>query len=489
MRRPQRLTIFVALAVLALFAAACGGGDSGDSTTDASGGGEASADLPECPLDALESATEPVEITVWHTLTATTKEALEAQAEAYNASQDRVVVEIQSVGTAAEELGRKYTQGIASGDLPNLAIFEDTQNQFLADSGTILPATSCIVAGGDEPDWLPIAPGSYTVDGTIWPSAFNLSTPIMYFNEDHFEDAGLDPTTPPQTLDEIRAAAEAIQDSGAAEKPFIFQVNPWFLESWMTGVGQTVVNENNGRDAVASEATLDNTNVIDLLTWLQGMQDDGLLNAVRQTEGGIDQYTAMATQQGSMLLETSTAAVAIESFLKGELDTSELTGDGRVPEGIETSLRISAAPLPGVEEAGQAQVAGSIWMNTTAGTPEQQAAAWDFMSWWNQLPQQVTWNLEGSYLPSVQGATDDPVLQETWETTVSGQALATAYAQLEGVDPDFPGPTIGPYFDFRAVVRSGMESVIFDGADPAEAAASMQEDATESLTTYEEENF
>jgi hypothetical protein len=34
-----------------------------------------------------------------------------------------------------------------------------------------------------------------------------------------------------------------------------------------------------------------------------------------------------------------------------------------------------------------------------------------------------------------------------------------------------------------------MEAVIFDGADPADAAAAMQEGVTAALATYEEENF
>jgi len=483
-----RLPLLAALCALALLAAACGGDDGSGGSTDDSGGGEA-ADLPPCDLDALDGAAGPVEITIWHSLSAATEDALEAMVDEYNASQDVVVAEVQNVGAGAEELSRAYNQGIASGELPTLAIFEDTQNQFLADSGTILPATSCIDAGGTEPDWLPIAPGSYTVDGVVWPSAFNLSTPIMYFNVDHLADAGLDPEAPPQTLDEIREAAQAIHDAGIVDAPFVFQVNPWFLESWMTGIGQTIVNEDNGRAGVATEATLDNENVIEVLTWLQEMQDDGLLNPVRQVEGNVDQFLALGTGQGSMLLETSTAAVSIERFLQGDLDTSELTGDGRIPEGIDTTLDVEAAPLPGVEAAGQAQVAGSIWMSTTTGTPEEQAAAWDFMEWWNELPQQVTWNLEGSYLPSIGGAADDPTLQETWEGTVSGQSLAVAYEQLQGVDPDFPGPTIGPYFDVREVVRAAMEAVIYEGADPAQAAADAQADVTAALATYEDENF
>jgi sn-glycerol 3-phosphate transport system substrate-binding protein len=408
----------------------------------------------------------------------------------YNDSQEKVVVTAEAVGVASEELSRLYNQSISSGDLPAVAIFEDTQNQFLADTDTILPASSCIAAqDGEQPDWLPVIEPSFTVDGAMWPSAVNLTSPILYYNRGHFEEAGLDPDEPPQTLDEIRETAQAIKDAGASDNPFVFLVNPWYLETWMTGIGQTIVNEDNGRSGVATEATLDNENVTEVLTWLQEMQDDGLMNAIRQGPGVVDQFLAVGRGNGSMLIETSTASVSVEGFLEGSLDASELTEDGRVPTGLDTELDVDAAPIPGVEEAGQAQVGGGIWMITSTTPPEQQAAAWDFLTWWNTLPTQVAWNLDGGSLPSIQGASDDPALQETWQNTLSGQWLATAYEQLANVSPDEAGPAIGPYFDVRAEIRSQMEAVIFDGADPADAAAAMQEGVTEALATYEEENF
>ena len=41
---------------------------------------------------------------------------------------------------------------------------------------------------------------------------------------------------------------------------------------------------------------------------LQQMNDEGLLNVFANTEGGIDQYLALVTQDSSMLIETSTAS-------------------------------------------------------------------------------------------------------------------------------------------------------------------------------------
>ena len=58
--------------------------------------------------------------------------------------------------------------------------------------------------------------------------------------------------------------------------------------------------------------------------------------------------------------------------------------------------------------------------------------------------------------------------------------------QLGAADPDRTGPLIGPYTDVQAVMRSMMESVLFSGADPAEALSSAQAEATEILESYNE---
>ncbi len=72
--------------VLALVLGACGGGSSGGSgsaTTPTSG----AATLPACPLDALQQAKQPVEITYWHTMTRANEDELKKLTAAFNTQQ------------------------------------------------------------------------------------------------------------------------------------------------------------------------------------------------------------------------------------------------------------------------------------------------------------------------------------------------------------------------------------------------------------------
>ena len=106
----------------------------------------------------------------------------------------------------------------------------------------------------------------------------------------------------------------------------------------------------------------------------------------------------MASQKASITMETSTAATTIESFLGG--DTSVSTGIGDTAAIDTSALDIGAAPVFGVDAAGKAQIGGNGFFITTTGTDAQKAAAWDFLKWWNEEPQQVQWHVEGS-VPAV----------------------------------------------------------------------------------------
>lgn len=499
MRRSPRSPLVLALAVtFALVVAACGGTSGGGSDNGGGGGGgDSAADLPECPVDALDDADGTVEVTVWHAYVAKTEQALKDLADQYNASQDKVHVNVESQGASYRELQRKYQQAIPSGDLPAIAILEDIQNQSMADSGTVIPLTACDEADDsfNTDDFLPIALDYYGIDDVVWPASMNLSTPILYFNRKHFEQAGLDPDNPPTTLEEMRVAAQAIADANipGVENPWVQVATSSFVESWMTGDNVELVNNNNGRDEPATEATLsDNEQLLDLFTYLNGMADDGLLLPIPDTDGQIDQYTAMATQRSSMAIETTTAATSIESFLKGQLDTSQLSDDGRInTEGLDLSgLDIDASPLPGVEEPGRPQVGGGVYYITNTTPPEVQAGAWDFLKFINTTESQVFNDLQGSYLPLLQSAVDDPALQDTWQNTLSGQWLALGFNQLEtGVNAEAPGITLGPYTEFRAAMTGALEDMYFNGGDPADVLANAQTEVDDAITQYDEENF
>ncbi len=488
MRMFDRRAAAALTAGVLLLGACGGGGEESDDTSGGSDGPDATApELPPCPIDALDDVTEPVEIVVWHSQTAKPGEALTELAATYNESQDKVRVRLENQGTAYPELVAKYISSIASGDLPDVLVVDDTSTQLLADSDTVLPAASCFEADGtDLSVFDETAQAYYSIDGALYPGSVGLANVVLFYNRDHFERAGLDPDDPPGTLEELRAAAEAIADAGITDTPLAHELGSWKTEFWLTGAGAPVVGNDNGRGAEETvQSALDNDGTRALWTWMKGMNDDGLLLAVPNDPGNIDHYLAMSNESASMMVESSSAASSIEAFLAGDRTVADLEGED---VGDVSGLQIDAGPFPGIDEPGQMQVGGDAWYVMNTGSDEEQAAAWDWVQFLNSADSQVTMTLVASFLPWREGVIDDPRITEAWEGTLAGRWLALAQQQqVDGLDPAFPGPLIGPYDEVRDAIASAQERMLFDGQSVDDAIGAASEEIDEALQQYEAE--
>ncbi len=264
-------------------------------------------------------------------------------------------------------------------------------------------------------------------------------------------------------------------------------LNAWFPESWITGAGETVVNQGNGREGLADESTFDNPATQELYEWLAGMEEDGLLEGHSATDGQINQYLAVAQQNSSMLIETSTAATTIKAVLGGE--DVEGAPAGIDPDDVDLSkIDVMASPFPGLEEPAQVRVAGGSFFMTNTVPPEQQAAAWEFMKFMWEVPSQVHWHLLGSYLPTTQAAASDPEVVAYWQDDLAGQILQVAYGQLVAVKPDNPGPQIGPYTDYSDAIKDSLDRLVLEGASPDDVIARTDQTIQDALTRYNEDN-
>ncbi|CAB4530579.1 unannotated protein [freshwater metagenome] len=461
------------LLVLAMFAVSCSSSDSGDSASGNTSEGDASL----CPVAALDSADGPVKITIWHAWIGLTAKTLESIADSYNKSQDKVVLAVEAQGTY-EELLKKYQDALGDpASLPDIVLSEDTTTQFMIDSESIVPAQDCIAADDTAAaiykNILPAVISGYTVDDVLWPAAFSVSEPVLYVNQAHLAAAGVDsaPAALPKTLAELRSTAEKIKAANipGVEQPLVLRVDSWYLEQALAGVQQPVVNSSNGRSGLATTSELISDPTTEVFQWFQSMQQDGLLKAVPYSDS-FGQLFAMALQTSSMLIDTSTAITSVNAAIEGTLRNEDI---GAADLGIDLStvkfdtLKIGVGLNPGLKEAGVGQIGGAGWYMVNSGKDASIAAAWNFMKYFNETPQQVRWTLEGSYLPVSETAREDPALLAAFQDTQRGQWLAVASDGLVNLDPEFPGPVIGPYNEFRSITRSALELVTTGGGEVA----------------------
>ena len=484
----RRIPVLMALTVISASLVACGG----SSDTSATGGD--SKTVPPCPVDAFKKSKTPTKVTVWHAYVGSSQQTLQKLADQYNASHPDVVIDIQSQANNAPELLQKYQRAVPTKVLPGVLIGEDWETQYLVDSKTIVPAEACAKVDKDPrakiPDLLPAVKAAYTANGLLQPGAFSVATQIVGINTDHYKAAGLDPTKFPTTLAELRRDAEALKAKGITTAPIVMQTNPWNMEFWVTGARQTMVNNNNGKSKRATKSTFDNPATHEAYQWLVDMVRDGLLQVVPAADGNINDYLAMATGKASIILQSSAAISTVAAVLEGNISSADLTAAGvQLPPGFKVSINLAMGQWPGLTAAGQGQIGGSAWYITNTNTPEVQSAAWDFLKWINEIPNQVTWTVDGSFLPVRTGVLDDPKLKQAWSSTLKGQWFANAFAGLQTLSPDFTGPYMGPYDDFRRMLQKSLDDVTNGTKTPDEAIKSVATGLTAALRKYDESNF
>ncbi len=479
----HKITALSGALVLGTALVACG--SSGSSAGGGSGGGAKAS----CPLSALDQASGKVKVSFWYGgLVGEAKTVMTKTVADYNKSQSKVVVIAADQGKDYDQTLNKYTAAIPDKRIPNVLYAENNKAQFLADSGTIIPGGACS-SEGVVPinDIVPAVRSYYTVDGEYLPGAVNVSGLELYYNKKLFKEAGLDPEKPPTTLAELRTDAEALKKAGV-KYPISMKVDSWFFEVLLGGVGVDMVNQNNGHDGRATKAVFDTPQAKQVMADLKSMYDDGLIAKISNTPGQLNHYVNMATGQSGMLMETSTAATTIEAFLGGKVSASDL-GAGNLGA-IDQSVKLvpGFGEMPGISEPGQVEVNGGAFFVTNAGTKAQQAGAMDFMKFVNQVPQQVEWHIQGSYLPSNIQVPKQPAVQAFWKGKIAGQSLKIASEQLANVNADRSGPVIGPYQQYHVIVQKMMESVFLNGASIDASLTKAQTDVTKALQEYNKSN-
>jgi sn-glycerol 3-phosphate transport system substrate-binding protein len=171
--------------------------------------------LTMVPISALG---EPVTIDWWFAHGGRLGEKVQSIVADFNASQSQFKV----VATYKGNYHDTMTAGIAafrSKTPPHiLQVFEVGTASMMAAKGAIKPVYEVMAASGLpwSPDvYLPTVAGYYTTtDGQMLSLPFNSSTPVLYYNVEAFQKAGLDPDKPPKTWEEVAAYARKLVAAG-----------------------------------------------------------------------------------------------------------------------------------------------------------------------------------------------------------------------------------------------------------------------------------
>ena len=142
------------------------------------------------------SAAEKTTLTFWHAMGGTNGEVLQQIVDDFNASQDEIEIKAEYQGTYDDTITKLKAAMQSDSGLPDVCQMYDVGTKFMYDSGAVIPVEDKFESTGyDKSSVMDVISSYYTVEGKQYAMPFNVSTPMLYYNKDVFEAAGLDPET------------------------------------------------------------------------------------------------------------------------------------------------------------------------------------------------------------------------------------------------------------------------------------------------------
>lgn len=218
------------------------------------------------------------------------------------------------------------------------------------------------------------------IDGKMYGLAFTFSTPIMFINGKLFEEAGLDPNTPPKTWDEVKEYSLKIKEATGKDGFGLAPNNGWTTEGVILSNGGEVLSKDRKEAKFASE------------------------KSVEAIEMWKDLY-----KNGSHAVGTDTEVS--EQFMAGNLGmfiSSTALHSGAIKAAEAGGWKLYGAGLPQFGEAKSVPVNSGSVLAVRPDTPEKNAAVWEFIKFVTGNEGYTIITSEVGYLPLRTGLADDP---------------------------------------------------------------------------------
>ena len=434
------------------------------------------------PVQPTEAATEaeptqappPAEpgitkVNFWHSMAGDIGgKAIPQMVNDFNASQDKCYIVYTYQGSYDDSLN-KLKAGLQSNDIPTIIQLYDIGTRLMVDLDVAQPVQDYIDAEGyDVSDLETNVLAYYTVNGKQYSMPFNSSTPMLYYNKDMFRAAGLDPEKPPRTFEEYTAAARALTHQNADGTTVYggaFAVYGWFFEQFLAVSGGEYVNNGNGRDSFATEATFNSPEGVAILKWWKDNLDEGITTNFGRTT--VDTRNAFLAGQIGMFIDSTAVLRGMMDGAAGKIDI----GTGFLPRPNEEAFTQYGTIIGG----------GSLWI--LKNRPEaEKACGWEFIKFMASAPQQAYWQTMSGYFPIRKTAYAEPLSVE-WTTKYP--PFNTAIDQLHAAPNNriTNGGLIGVFPTARQTIEGAIEEVIA-GADPQEALDKAAEAVTAAIVEY-----
>lgn len=223
----------------------------------------------------------------------------------------------------------------------------------------------------------------------IWGLPQVTDAPALLYNKRLFEEAGLDPENPPQTMEELQAAAEAISAMEGDVYGIATPAAAYFFQPFMWAFGGGLI------DADDLEIHINDEGTIEALNFVMGMLESGAM--------GPEYDPANQYGNNQVAFKEGTAAMLIN----GPWASAEILAG---PEFADNPDNLGVAPIP-AGPAGQGSPVGGHGYTIYAGSPFPQEAL-ELIRCLNSVEHQARLATDLNLVPTLLEAYENEALQE-----------------------------------------------------------------------------
>jgi sn-glycerol 3-phosphate transport system substrate-binding protein len=356
----------------------------------------------------------------------------------------------------------KTRAAIKAGKPPAAVIMSANFLTDLKIEGEIAPLDDLIKASGKTSEqfmaqFFPALHGNAVLDGQVYGVPFHNSTPLLYYNVDHFKEAGLDPDKPPKTWAELVDAARKLtkRDGDRVTRwgimmPSNYDYGGWILTALTMSNGGKYYNEDYG-----GEVYYDTPSMLGALTFWSDLVFKHKVHPAGEQKGpGVS--TAFLAGQASMMIISTGSLTHIRTNAKFPYKVAF------VPMNVRNAVAIGGASLvipTGVDEA-------------------KRKAAWELIAWMTAPEKSGWWSRATGYFAPNMGAYQLP---ETKEFLAKNPDAKIAVDQLAYARSWFATyRTVA----VRKAIEDELQAVVSGKKQPKEAIVAAQKTADEILKPY-----
>lgn len=421
---------------------------------------ETTAEVPEIEM-ADASEVDKTTISFWHSMGGVNGQAIDTLVQKFNDENEYgITVEAEYQGSYDDALNKLKSAQIGNMGADLVQVYE-IGTRFMIESGWIVPMQSMVNA--DEYDTSVLESNLaayYTINDMLYSMPFNSSTPLMYYNKDMFDAAGI--TEIPDSLESIAQIGDKLLDSGAQEVMSL-GIYGWFFEQFIGKQGLEYANNGNGRTEAATAVAFDeNGAAANILNEWKNLYDLGYApNVGNGGDAGLADFSA-----GKSAITLGSTA-SLKQILQDV--------DGKFEVGTAYFPKVKSTDEGGVSIGG-----ASLWALDN-NDPKKLRATWEFVKFLISPESQAFWNAETGYFPVNVDAHDEDVFKENIEKYPQ---FETAIDQLHDSAPQYAGALLSVFSEARAIVESEIESMLNGNETVDEAVDSMASQINDAIEEY-----